>query len=220
MSRQLPERPNLQHLKKQAKELLRSMRQGKLADAQHAIANEYGFATWMKLKLHVESLEFSPAQALKAAVCDSDASRVRTLLEQYPELRAKIDDPHAGLWFRDQRALRGGATKRSGDDRCAASCRGKYTEEDRMVGGELWRVGRMRSQPGRVSHETWRGTGCSFGLTFGNDAEVARVRGWGPRGCSRARRRRADAFAFCFDRGDRGISGCAWRGYRLARCGS
>ena len=56
MSRQLPEQPNLQHLKKQAKELLRSVRQGKLADAQHAIANEYGFVTWARLKLHVESL--------------------------------------------------------------------------------------------------------------------------------------------------------------------
>ena len=61
MSRQLPEQPNLQHLKKQAKELLRNMRQGKLADAQHAIAKEYGFATWAKLKLHVESLGLSPA---------------------------------------------------------------------------------------------------------------------------------------------------------------
>ncbi len=93
MSRQLPEQPNLQHLKKQAKELLRSVRQGKLADAQHAIANEYGFVTWARLKLHVESLGLSPAQALKAAVCDSDASRVQALLEQYPELRAKVDDP-------------------------------------------------------------------------------------------------------------------------------
>ena len=93
MSRQLPQKPNLEYLKKQAKELLRSMRQGKLADAQHTLANEYGFATWAKLKSHVETLGLSPAEALKAAVCDSDAPRVRELLERYPELRAKIDDP-------------------------------------------------------------------------------------------------------------------------------
>jgi hypothetical protein len=37
-SRELPEKPNLEYLKKQAKELLRGMRQGKLADAQHALA--------------------------------------------------------------------------------------------------------------------------------------------------------------------------------------
>ena len=93
MSRQLPETPNLEHLKKQAKELLRGMPQSKLADAQHTLAKEYGFATWAKLKLHVESLGLSPAELLNAAVCDSDATRVSEVLERHPELRAKINDP-------------------------------------------------------------------------------------------------------------------------------
>src|ERR1700733_7061211 len=93
MSRQLPEKPNFEYLKKQAKELLHSMRQGKLADAQHTLAGEYGFATWAKLKSHVEALGFSPAQMLKAAVCDGDVARVREVLERHPELRARIDDP-------------------------------------------------------------------------------------------------------------------------------
>ena len=56
MSRELPAKPNLEYLKKQAKELLRANGQGKLADAQHALAKEYGFATWAKLKSHVEGL--------------------------------------------------------------------------------------------------------------------------------------------------------------------
>jgi ankyrin repeat protein len=93
MSRQLPEKPNLEYLKKQAKELLRGMRQGKLSAAQHTLANEYGFATWAKLKLHVAAQGMTPAQALKAAVCDRDAARVREVIERYPELRARIDDP-------------------------------------------------------------------------------------------------------------------------------
>ena len=93
MSRQLPEKPNLEYLKKEAKELLHTMRQGKLADAQHTLANEYGFATWAKLKEHVEALGRTPAEALKAAVCASDAARVRALLKNHPELRARIDDP-------------------------------------------------------------------------------------------------------------------------------
>jgi len=93
MSRQLPDHPNLQYLKKQAKELLRGMRQGKLADAQHSLANEYGFATWAKLKSHVQAQGLSPAEALKAAVCESDAALVRDVLKRYPELRARIDDP-------------------------------------------------------------------------------------------------------------------------------
>jgi Glyoxalase superfamily protein len=60
MSRELPPYPNLEYLKKQAKDLLRDMEQRdpayKLADAQYAIAREYGFSSWPKLKAHVESL--------------------------------------------------------------------------------------------------------------------------------------------------------------------
>jgi len=75
MSRQLPEKPNLEHLKKQAKELLRSMPQGKLADAQHTLAKEYGFPTWAKLKTHVETLGLTPAEALKAAAQTAASAR-------------------------------------------------------------------------------------------------------------------------------------------------
>jgi Glyoxalase superfamily protein len=60
MSRDLPARPNLEHLRKQAKDLLpdlqRQSADAKLADAQHAIAREYGFPNWSTLKAHVESL--------------------------------------------------------------------------------------------------------------------------------------------------------------------
>jgi ankyrin repeat protein len=99
MSRQLPENPNLEYLKKQAKALLRGTRQGKLADVQHTLANEYGFATWAKLKSHVEALGLTPAEALKAAVRDSDAPRVREVLERHPELRTRIDDPLPNYGF-------------------------------------------------------------------------------------------------------------------------
>jgi ankyrin repeat protein len=93
MSRQLPAKPNLQFLKKQAKELLRSSQHGKLADAQLALSKEYGFHNWAELKAHVQSLTLSPAELLKAAVCDTDAARVQKVLRQHPELRASIDDP-------------------------------------------------------------------------------------------------------------------------------
>src|ERR1700691_4424354 len=99
MSRQLPEKPSLEYLKKQAKELLGSMRQGKLGDAQYTLANEYGFATWAKLKSHGEAPGLRPAGALKAAVCDGDVARVREALDRYPELRAGIDDPLPGYGF-------------------------------------------------------------------------------------------------------------------------
>jgi ankyrin repeat protein len=99
MSRELPEHPNLNFLKKQAKELLRSGQQGKLADAQFALAREYGFPTWAALKMHVQALTLTPAEALKVAVCESDAARVRELLTKHPELRATIDDPLTNYSF-------------------------------------------------------------------------------------------------------------------------
>lgn len=60
MSRHLPKQPNLEHLRKQAKALLEGMQQlnpgAQLADAQHALAREYGFRTWSTLKEHVEEV--------------------------------------------------------------------------------------------------------------------------------------------------------------------
>jgi hypothetical protein len=60
MSPELPARPSLEHLKKQARERLRELQlrvpDAQLADAQHAIAREYGFASWPKLKAHIEAL--------------------------------------------------------------------------------------------------------------------------------------------------------------------
>jgi hypothetical protein len=54
----LPANPSLEHLKNQAKDLLCARQQerpdAQLAEAQHAIAREYGFASWPKLKAHVE----------------------------------------------------------------------------------------------------------------------------------------------------------------------
>jgi hypothetical protein len=60
MSRELPERPSFDHLRKQAKVLLRELRRrdpdARLSIAQHALAREYGFASWRHLKSHVQQL--------------------------------------------------------------------------------------------------------------------------------------------------------------------
>ena len=50
-------RPNLRHLKDQAKDLLRAGGAESLTDAQLKIARLYGFSSWPKLKAHVDSLE-------------------------------------------------------------------------------------------------------------------------------------------------------------------
>lgn len=63
MAEALPARANLDWLRKAAKQQLRTMRaQGrevKLAQVQLAIARQYGFASWRKLKTHVDHLRSS-----------------------------------------------------------------------------------------------------------------------------------------------------------------
>ena len=99
MSRELSSQPNLSYLRKQAKSLQRSLLSGKLADAQRQLANEYGFTSWAKLKSFVLQQQLSPAEALKLAVCDSDAQAVEEVLKKYPQLRAIIDEPLPGYGF-------------------------------------------------------------------------------------------------------------------------
>ena len=67
MSSDLPARPSLEYLKKLAKERLHQLQQqnpsARLADAQHAIAREYGFLNWSQLKESVTSSPALPASA-------------------------------------------------------------------------------------------------------------------------------------------------------------
>jgi ankyrin repeat protein len=59
--RRLPERPSLEQLRKQAKDLRDTSRtadpSATLSDAQLALAREYGFDSWPKLVHHVESMQ-------------------------------------------------------------------------------------------------------------------------------------------------------------------
>ena len=55
-ARPLPDRPNLRHLKDQARDLLEAGAAASVTEAQFKIARLYGFASWPKLKAHVDSL--------------------------------------------------------------------------------------------------------------------------------------------------------------------
>src|SRR5688572_21880143 len=114
MSKSLPARPDLGQLRKQSKDLLKSYKSGdpdavksfeenhphpaqapgirtaKLSDAQFVIAREYGFATWPKLKQHIESLLLEsgdPIEQFKTAFHKNDAPLFRKLLERHPEIK-------------------------------------------------------------------------------------------------------------------------------------
>jgi ankyrin repeat protein len=84
--RPLPDRPNLRHLKDQAKDLLRAGAAASLADAQFQIARLYGFASWPKLKAHVES--FEEIGQLKQAIDTNDIARVKTMITRNPALHS------------------------------------------------------------------------------------------------------------------------------------
>mgnify|MGYP003576258735 CR=1 FL=1 len=99
MSKSLPSRPNLEQLKNQAKDLLKTLKSGdpvavqrfqenhpqpsktagdsfSLSDAQLVIAREYGFVGWTKLKEHVECIlreTVDPLEELKKAFHANDA---------------------------------------------------------------------------------------------------------------------------------------------------
>src|SRR5437773_2566745 len=87
--KQLPPRPNLDQLKRQAKELLHAGKAPTLHDAQTMLAREYGFKSWNALHDHVEAvtLEFDAALAefLEAAT-DGRRDRAERMLTLYPRI--------------------------------------------------------------------------------------------------------------------------------------
>jgi ankyrin repeat protein len=87
--RPLPSRPNLRHLKNQAKDLLRAGRVPTMAKALLAIAREYGFTSWPKLKADIELR--SAAGKLADAIDQEDVAQVIALVTANPDLlRAPI----------------------------------------------------------------------------------------------------------------------------------
>lgn len=109
-SRDLPARPNLDHLKHEAKALQNAFDEGdataldrvrdalgsdaeaiKLTDAQRVIAREYGYPTWARLREHVQSsrgLE-EPVAEFLAAVQEQDAERARRVLRARPAIASE-----------------------------------------------------------------------------------------------------------------------------------
>ncbi len=89
----LPARANLEHLKNEAKQLLKTMRtqnpgaraEVRLSEAQLLVARSYGFPSWRKLKAHVDALH-DFGQQLVNAVHASDLGTIRKILDAHPDL--------------------------------------------------------------------------------------------------------------------------------------
>ena len=118
-NRRLPERPDLEQLRRQAKELLDAYRAGDeravaevkrfyrgaepatfaLHDAQLVLARNYGYGSWPKLKAYVDGVT---ATRLMEAVRANDMEQVRRILLIRPEL-VNFEEPgthgHSALHY-------------------------------------------------------------------------------------------------------------------------
>ena len=120
MFRRLPERPNLEHLKNQAKKFLaewKSRRPEVLQKVEHynfakdkvpalncaqlIIAREYGFLSWAKLKVFVERMSGTQEDAAKRLIevmrVDSPAAAKRRTIENLIGLHPELDSFDLGL---------------------------------------------------------------------------------------------------------------------------
>ncbi|MCW8129969.1 MAG: ankyrin repeat domain-containing protein [Planctomycetota bacterium] len=107
-TRSLPDRPNLRHLKDQAKDLHKAGGAPSLSDAQFQVARAYSFESWPKLKAHVELLE--ETGQLKEAIDAEDLPRVIDLMTRNPALhRAPLGYNKNGplTWVAECRTVKG-----------------------------------------------------------------------------------------------------------------
>jgi ankyrin repeat protein len=82
--RPLPDRPNLRHLKDQARDLLKAGAAASITAAQFTVARLYGFASWPKLKAHLESLR--ELGQLKRAIDSNDLGQLTIMMTRNPAL--------------------------------------------------------------------------------------------------------------------------------------
>jgi ankyrin repeat protein len=95
----LPDRPNLEYLKKLAKEKLRELRRAdagaRLADAQLAVARRHGFTSWRTLRARLASAQLAAradrVSELFAAIRGGEEAAVTRLLAADPPLANACD---------------------------------------------------------------------------------------------------------------------------------
>ncbi|MQA81575.1 MAG: ankyrin repeat domain-containing protein [Streptosporangiales bacterium] len=84
----LPDRPSLEHLRKRAKARRRTQSVG-LAQAQHQVAREYGFASWPRLVHHVQSVRL---EGVERALVLADPAALADLLDSDPAAASREID--------------------------------------------------------------------------------------------------------------------------------
>ncbi|MEM6314898.1 MAG: ankyrin repeat domain-containing protein [Planctomycetota bacterium] len=112
--RELPARPNLEHLRNQAKQRLVDVQAidpaAKLTDAQLDVARSYGFTSWRALKAELDrrcadtQVDTTPNQQAVSATLAGDAERLANILNAHPEALEALGGPwdkpllHLAAW--------------------------------------------------------------------------------------------------------------------------
>src|SRR5579875_2946450 len=76
-TRSLPPRPDLRHLRDEAKRRRKAGEFSSLALAQLAIAREHGFRSWPRLKFHVEALTLDASERATALIASATSADLR-----------------------------------------------------------------------------------------------------------------------------------------------
>jgi ankyrin repeat protein len=125
MTTQLPAAPSLEHLRKQAKDLVRERREGpeplRLGEAQRMVAREYGFASWPRLKAYADRVTAHPgltyafvddvgyyedrAEGLRSVVASGLGSGAAIVRTYHPALADASDDEVRALSAADARLV-------------------------------------------------------------------------------------------------------------------
>ena len=154
MTKSLPSQPNLEQLKNQAKDLLKSLKSGdagafqrirenhprwspasepemhatelSLGDAQLVLAREYGFASWPKLKEHVHAVELDTADPMELFK--------KAFAEHDPVLFRRLLDRHPDLKAKIKAYVESGGLVLA-----SADCGGRgFANSIRKIAGEMF----------------------------------------------------------------------------------
>jgi ankyrin repeat protein len=122
MTTPLPPAPSLEHLRKQAKDRVKRAGASRLSDAQRAVAREYGFASWPRLKAYVDRVTAGGpglahafvddiayyedrADGLRSVVASGLANGIAVVREHHPALANASEADIRGLSRADARLV-------------------------------------------------------------------------------------------------------------------
>jgi hypothetical protein len=195
----LPQRPDLDRVRRQARELQRQDPSLRLSDAQHALARDYGFASWARLKHYIETArDLSWDSSLSQAATDDPAAefcrlaclsytpadgparwaQAQRILAEHPGLTSSdIGAAAAAARPADVERLVSQATQRGGPYRWRPLCYLVYSRVDAPASAVL-AVARLLLEAGADPNDGFLFDGSPYAFTLLTGVFGAGEQGW------------------------------------------